>query len=165
MIWCLFEEPADAVAAARKVKEEFPGVGLEVFSPYHLHDLDHLLDTRDSRVSLAATAGGLFGGGCCYGLQYLTAVHLYPFEVSGTPPHAWPSFLPVTFEMTVLGAALSAFFSVLIFCGLPRFHHPVFGLPEYSRTTLDRFALLIDARDNDESVLRGFLSKGSIYAV
>ncbi|MDG8262157.1 DUF3341 domain-containing protein, partial [Streptococcus pneumoniae] len=65
MIWCLFEEPADAVAAARKVKEEFPGVGLEVFSPYHLHDLDHLLDTRDSRVSLAATAGGLVGGGCC----------------------------------------------------------------------------------------------------
>lgn len=165
MIWCLFEEPGQAVAAARKVKENFPGVGLEVFSPYHLHDLDELLETRDSRVSLAAALGGLLGGGGCYALQYLTAVKLYPFEVSGTPLHSWPSFLPVTFEMTVLGAALSAFFSVVIFCGLPRFHHPVFGLPEYSRTTLDRFALLIDAREHDDSAIRSYLSQGSIYAV
>jgi len=71
----------------------------------------------------------------------------YPENIGGRPLHSWPEFIPVTFELTVLGAALAAFVAMLAANGLPRLRHPVFGAPHFDLATRNRFFLCVLARD------------------
>jgi hypothetical protein len=91
--------------------------------------------------------GGIVGCLGGYALQYWVMVVNYPIDVGGRPMHSWPAFLPVTFETTVLCAALAAVLGMLALNGLPKPHHPLFGAANFDRATQDRFFLSIRATD------------------
>ena len=98
-------------------------------------------------MPLITLLGGIVGGVGAYLLQWYSAVLDYPINSGGRPLHSWPAFIPATFEMTVLGAALAAFCGMLIANGLPRLHHPVFNAPDFDLASRNRFFLCIEARD------------------
>jgi len=120
---------------------------IDAYAPFSVEGLSDALGFRSDRVALITLLGGILGGMGAYFLQWYTAVIDYPINAGGRPLHSWPAFIPATFEMTVLGAALAAFFGMLILNGLPRLVHPIFNTPDFDLASRNRFFLCIEARD------------------
>jgi hypothetical protein len=141
-----FETPQalmDAVDAVRRAGY----TDTDAFSPYPIHGLAEALGFKDRRISTHVLLGGITGALAGYGLQYWTSVFAYPLNIGGRPLHSWVSFIPPTFEMTILFAAFTAGISMVALNGLPRPHHPVFNSERFDRASQDRFFLVIEATD------------------
>jgi hypothetical protein len=120
---------------------------MDAYSPIPIEELSEALGLEKTRLPKAVLLGGILGGLGGYGLEYWTQVIAYPLNIGGRPLHSWPQFIPVTFEMTVLGSALTAFLGMWALNKLPQPYHPVFNAPEFARASTDRFFLCIEAAD------------------
>src|SRR4051812_18912656 len=92
---------------------------MDAFTPYPVEDLAETIGFRRERVALLSLLGGIGGGTLAFGMQWYCNVIDYPINIGGRPDFSWPAFIPVTFELTVLGAALSAAFGMLALNRLP----------------------------------------------
>jgi Alternative complex III, ActD subunit len=155
-----FADPNELIAAARRAREE-GYTHLDAYTPFPIEELAEALGMHDKRLPLIVLIGGIVGCLAGYGLQYWTAVIDYPINVGGRPFHSWPAFIPVTFECTVLVAALCAVLGMLALNGLPMPYHPVFNVPRFALASRDRFFLCIEATDPkfDADATWGFLSR------
>lgn len=141
-----FDNANDLVAAARRAYED--GYRrMDAYSPFPIEGLAEAIGCHHTRVPLIVLIGGIVGCLSGYLMQYYISAISYPINVGGRPLHSWPAFIPVTFEMTVLVAALSAVLGMLALNGLPMPYHPVFNVPRFVLATRDRFFLCIEARD------------------
>ncbi len=138
---------AEALLDAAHATREAGYRRTDAYAPFPVHGLADALGARATRLPLIVLLGGICGGVLGYLLQYFCAAVDYPLNIGGRPPHSWPSFIPVTFELTILGAALSAVLGMLALNGLPRPHHPLFNVPEFSLASQNRFFLCIEATD------------------
>jgi hypothetical protein len=138
---------ADALlAAARRARDEGYRRA-EAYSPFPVEGLPEALGVTRDRVPAATFIGALAGGAGGYFMQWYSAVIDYPIDVGGRPLHSWPMFVPVTFELAVLGGALAALLAMLAGCGLPRLRHPVFGAADFDLASRNRFFLCLRADD------------------
>lgn len=141
-----FASPAELLEAARAAKQA-GYTRTDAYSPLPVEGLAGAVGAGHSKLPTIVFLGGLIGGISGYLLQYTSAVHWYPFNIGGRPLHSWPAFIPVTFECTILGAALAAVFGMLAINGLPAPYHPLFHVPRFARASRDLFFLCIEARD------------------
>jgi hypothetical protein len=146
-----FETPKALVAAATKAREAGYRF-VNAYTPFPVEGLPEALGLRWNWVPLITLLGGLGGGITGFGLQYWVSVIAYPINIGGRPLNSWPAFIPVTFELTVLGAATFAVFGMLALNKLPQPYHPVFNVERFSRASTDLFFLCIEARDPKFSV-------------
>ena len=153
-----FDSPEALLAATRRAfAEGFRK--MDAYSPFPVEGLAEALGFHRTRVPLIVLIGGLIGCVGGFYLQYWAAVIGYPINVGGRPLNSWPSFIPITFELTILIAALFAFFGVLALNGLPMPYHPVFNVDRFELASRNRFFLCIEAVDSkfDASGTRNFL--------
>jgi hypothetical protein len=161
-----FDSSSAVVAAASRLRQE--GYRrMDAFSHIPIEGLAEALGFRCSRVPLIALCGGLAGGIGGYALQYWISAVNYPLNVGGRPQHSWPAFVPVTFELAILGAALAAVLGMLALNGLPRPYHPVFHVPRFALASRDRYFLCVESIDPvfDSARTRSLLEALSARAV
>lgn len=161
-----FVTPEELVEAARRAR----AAGyqqVEAYSPFPVHGINEALGLRPSWIPRLALIGGVCGAITAVALEYYCAAIAYPLNIGGRPLNSWPSFFPVVFELTVLGASSFAFFGMLIINGLPRPYHPLFNVPEFKLAQRDRFFLVIEAKDPqfDRAATRAFLEQLPTKAV
>ena len=125
---------------------------VEAYSPFPVEGLAEATGMRRNWVPAIVLAGGLAGGLGGYFMQWYSAVISYPINSGGKPLHSWPEFIPVTFETTVLVAALAGVAGMLLLNGLPKLYHPVFNVPQFDLASRNRFFLCLRSGEPEFSV-------------
>jgi Protein of unknown function (DUF3341) len=141
-----FETPGELVRATRAaVAKGYKKV--DAYSPFPIEEVADALHLHRNKLPLIVLGGGLAGGTLGYLLQYFITVIYYPINIGGRPLHSWPSYIIITFELTILLASISAVFGMFALCGLPMPYHPVFNAPRFALASNDRFFLCIESTD------------------
>ena len=119
----------------------------EAYAPFPVEGLPEALGVGRNWIAPITFLGALAGGLGGYFLQWYTATIDYAINVGGRPPHSWPMFIPVTFEMTILGGALAAVLGLFFANGLPNLYHPIFNAPDFDLAMRNRFFLCLRSDD------------------
>ena len=141
-----FDSP-HAIYEAAKQTTAAGYVRVDSHTPFPIHGIERALRHAPSNLGWFVVVGGIVGIGAAQLMMWWMNAVDYPIWVSGKEPYAWPSTIPITFELMVLLSALTAVFGMLALNKLPRHHHPIFKHESIHRVSDDRFFLSIEARD------------------
>ncbi|UTW63477.1 DUF3341 domain-containing protein [bacterium SCSIO 12741] len=135
----------------------------EVYSPFPIHGIEKIIGMKWTRIAIAAFMFGITGTTLALVGMFYFMIYDWPMDIGGKPSFYLlaniPSFIPITFEFTVLcaahGMALTYFVRNWTFPGVSAKN------PD-PRTTDDHFAVEIVPGDNSkfskeelETILKG----------
>lgn len=141
-----FDTPEGLLAAARRAH----AAGyrrMDAYTPFPVEGLSEALGHPHTRLPLLVLIAGILGAVFGFVSQYWVTVIDYPVIVGGRPFNSWPAYIPITFEVTILFAALTAVVGMIALNRLPMPYHPVFNVPRFALASQDRFFLCIEAAD------------------
>lgn len=160
-----FDTPTELVRAAEAASHAGYRK-MDAYTPFPIEELHHALHLPKSKMPLIVLIGGICGGLTGFLLQWYITVYDYPTNIAGRPLFSWPSYIVITFELTVLFASIAATLGLLALCGFPTPYHPVFNAPRFERASRDGFFLSIESSDplfeldKTKSFLAGLDAKG-----
>jgi len=165
-ITALFDNPDSIINAAKKVVSE-GYKKFDVNTPYPLHGMDAAMGLKNSKLGFVTLFFGFSGTAFILLFMYWTMSVDYPLVIGGKPYFALPAFIPITFEFTILLAALSTVFGMIIaFFNLPYNNHPLHDTEYMKRVSVDMYGLVILAEDeifNEKEVRTLFKDLGAVY--
>ena len=163
-ILATFETPSELVHAAEKLRD----AGYKNFdchSPFPIHGMDDAMGEKPSKLGFVTTLGAICVGGSAILLQWYCAAVAYPLVLSGKPYFSYQAFIPITFELSILGAALFTVFGMFAFNKLPTFYHPLFNSKKFESFSDDGFFISVEQNDpqfdldKTQTLLKGAGSK------
>ena len=160
-----FATPAELYLACEGVRDA-GYTKWDAHAPFPVHGLERAMGLKASRLPWLVLVLALGGAVAGMGLQGWVSTVAYPLVISGKPFFSWPAFVPVTFELSVLGGALGAVFGMFAMNQLPTLHHPLFSSKSFERASDDGFFISIESwdprfdRDRTVDLLRRLGAKG-----
>ncbi len=164
ILFGLYDDEVKLLDAVRAANEDHLDID-DVYTPFPVHGLDPLLGLAESRLHIA---GFVFGSiGCLFGFGFMTWVFTrdWPIIFGGKPYWSVPAFIPITFELTVLFAAVGMVTVFYIINGLapgasPRRLH--------DRITDDKFCIAFDVTGQSSSAvdqLRDYFTRTGVETI
>ncbi|MGD9765304.1 MAG: DUF3341 domain-containing protein [Candidatus Binatia bacterium] len=141
-----FASPRELYHACERVRDA-GYTRWDAHSPFPIHGLDKAMGLRRSRLPYVTLLFGLTGAISGFALQMWANGIAYPLLVSGKPLFNWQPYVPITFELGVLLAAISTVVGMLAFNQLPMLFHPLFNSRAFERASDDGFFISIEAWD------------------
>ncbi|UCH29312.1 MAG: DUF3341 domain-containing protein [Myxococcales bacterium] len=150
-----YDTPNALAGAAMKVRDA-GYQSWDCHTPYPMHGLDEAMGLKPTRIGIISFAFGMFGVALAvFMMQYTNAWTLdlanigagYPLVVGGKPPGAFPSMVPIMFELGVLLCGFATLFGLLGIIKLPRHNHPIFESDRFDAASDDKFFISIEADD------------------
>jgi hypothetical protein len=151
-----YDTPNAIAAAAMKVRDA-GYQSWDCHTPYAMHGMDEAMGLKPTRIGFVSFFFGMFGVALAvFMMQYTNAWSFdlldigwgYPIVVGGKPPGAFPSMVPIMFELGVLLCGFATLFGLLHLIKLPRFNHPIFESDRFEAATDDKYFISIDADDD-----------------
>ena len=143
----LWSDDHKILEAANKMRE----AGYKKFdaiTPFPVHGMEEAVGIKRSGIPWVTFIAAVMGGSLGLLLQYWTSAVDWPINVGGKPLFSIPAFIPVTFELTVLLAALSSVGAMFLLNGLPKVNPPIID-PDL---TSHKFALWVPDTEEGYSV-------------
>ena len=148
-----FDDVNDAIVAAQR--SYAAGYRkMDAYAPFPVEELSEAVGFHKDGVALVCLIGGLLGCTAAFILQWWIHTIAYPTNIGGRPLNSWPSFIIVSFEMTMLCAGLSAVFGMVSCNGLPMPSHPGFTVPRFELASKGRFFLVFFSSDKNYDATR-----------
>jgi hypothetical protein len=141
-----FDTPAELYHACEGVRDA-GYTRWDAHTPFPVHGLDRAMGLKASRLPWVVLVMALGGATTGMGLQGWVSTMAYRLVVSGKPFFSWPAYIPITFELGVLGGAVGAVFGMFAFNQLPTLHHPLFASARFERASDDGFFISIESWD------------------
>lgn len=149
-----FDDEVPLVQAVKVLRENRENI-IDVLSPFPVHGLDEALSIKRSRIPVVGFIFGALGAILAFGFQAWVFTVSYPLIIGGKPFFSAPTFIPITFEVTVLFAGLSMAAAMLI---RSRLKPDIWFTPVEKRITDDRFVILVDAAKGGDATLKRITS-------
>jgi hypothetical protein len=150
-----YDTPNALAGAAMRVRDA-GYKNWDCHTPYPMHGLDEAMGLKPTRIGIISFIFGISGVGLAVLLiQYTNAWQFnfldigwgYPLVVGGKPPGAFPSMVPIMFELGILLTGFATLFGLLHLIKLPRHNHPIFVSDRFEAATDDKFFISIEADD------------------
>ena len=145
-----FDDEVPLLQAVKKLREN-KEIIKDVLTPFPVHGMDEALSMKRTRIPVAGFIFGALGAVLAFGFQAWVFTVSYPLIIGGKPFFSVPTFVPITFEVTVLFSGLAMVAALLI---KSRLKPEITFTPVDVRITDDRFVILVDTPDNDASLER-----------
>ena len=142
----LFDDPNELIAAAEKVRD----AGYKKWdchTPYPVHGLDDAMGLKPSPMPYITLTMGGVGAGLAILMQWWMSAVDYPVRIGGKPYFSWPAFIPITFELFTLLAAISTFVGMIVLCKLARWHSPLHDSGVMIEVTTSRHGVVLESAD------------------
>jgi len=144
----LFDTPDQIMKAAERVSGEYKKY--DVNTPYPVHGMDDAMKLTPSKIGYFTISVGL----ACMSLMlyfiYWTNNVDYPQIIGGKPFFAFPAYVPIMFEITILtGAVLSVVMMISILFKFPNNAHPLHDSGYMKDVSSDKYGIYIEAKDNN----------------
>lgn len=149
-ITAYYYDEEDLIKGLKQIQDKGVEV-VDVLTPFPVHGLDKVLGIKRSKLTRVAFAGGAVGGLLGFLFQTWVFTNAYPINFGGKPYFAVPSFVPVTFELTVLFAAFSM---VIAFFITNKLGPGAKTVIHDERVTDDRFLMVIKADSEDSGKIK-----------
>ena len=164
VLYGLYDDETDLLKAVHHAKHEELDI-MDVYTPFPVHGLDEALHLSESRLHIA---GFIYGAiGALTGFLAMTWIFTrdWPIIFGGKPYWSVPSFIPITFELTVLFASVGMVVTFFTVCGMgPGVSNPTLD----DRITDDKFCIAFDvtnAEADEVNRLTDFFAKSGASEV